>query len=230
MNKRFSYQWSRKTVDGQVMPGEGDVPSPLISPDALTRNLSKINCFDYAALETNRSERLSFSQILNAVQVIAICFFVLAAVIWLFVNVPVVFNSDKFINGALACGNSVLGAVVLFGLGFWGLKVGFQRYLPDNFLAFLQRLLLGINLLVGRVEVYEGMVSKKEEVSTRKQTDYTSSIHKTETVRNSSYFYRTESGKFRVSQDAYSAFPFEPINCRLYYLPLSRVMVNLEAV
>ena len=230
MNKLFSYEWSRKTVNGQDMPEEGDVPSPLRSPDALTRNLSKVNSFDYAALEINSSERLSFGQILNAVQVIVICSFVLVAAIWLFVNVPAVFNSDKFINSALACGNSILGAVGLFGLGAWGLKIGFQRYLPDNFLGFLQRLLLGIDLLIGHVEVYEGAVSKDEEMSTRQRTDYTSSIHKTETVRNSSYFYRTEREKFRVSQDAFSAFPSEPINCRLYYLPLSRVMVNLEVL
>ncbi len=233
MNDQFEFKFSSKKIDGQAVP-EADFGFPSsASPFELTRKLSETNKFDYDALEQNRAGQLAFSQVLNGVQVIAICLLVIAAAIWLIMNVPAalenLFQTGLFLDGALACFNSILGVAVLFGLAMWGLKIGFQRYIPENVLVFLQRLLIGVDLLLGRVEKYEGQVSKDEAetITTQRNSDGSGP---TRTEYTSSYFYLTGHDQFRVSRDAYEAFPSTPITCRLYYLPLSKVMVNIEVL
>ncbi len=245
MKNRITFKQLRSYTDGQFVSAEGIVQLPQLSPETLTRKIAEANHFDYEALAGNRSGRLDFSQVFNALQVIGIVFIMLVALVWLMVNLPsgvTYLNSGEYQQALLPCGSSIVGIILMLGLFLLGKKISFERYSVKNIFELPRRLLLIFDLLRGRVEIFEGLVSR-DEVITTYESSTSQSFSKRQTRHT--YFYLTAKDvstkpegvfsftvkdAFKVSEEGYDVFPANPQNCRLYYLPLSKVIVNLEVL
>lgn len=200
------------------------------SPGGITHKISSANHFDPRALERNRSGRLSGGQYLNAFRVIGLFILMLAGAIYLFINIAAggkSINDGQFQQALLPCGSSIAVFALVLWLYSLGDRIGIQRYMARSPLDLLWKSLVVVDILLGKVDHYEGVVSREKEVETEYQKN---SSGFSEPRRTTRYFYRGGGNDFRVSEEGYSAFSSKSRRCRLYYLPTSKVIVNLEVL
>lgn len=202
-----------------------------LSPQELTKNLVIANGLDTDALEANIAGRVSLSQIWNYIK------FILMVPLWV-IGIGMLYvggtrsnirdpqrlttyeqmhhNSFSFFMGSILM---FIVAVVLLIWLFkqWG-RGGFERYLPQDIFQLPQKLLTLVDLLIGRVEMVEGLVTRQLEKFSTPLSRRQSPV----------YFYMINDELFRVPPKGYDQFPELPKPCRIYYLPKSKVLVNLE--
>jgi hypothetical protein len=194
------------------------------------RNIYEANHFDEAGLESNRAGRLSASQTLNAFQVIGLLILMIIAAgfaIGYISRGAALINSGKFQQAFLPCGSSIVGFALVLFLSNAGGRIGMDRYLAKSPVDLIQKMLSVVDIIFGKVEVFEGSVSRGTEVET---TYVKKSDGFTEPRRTTRYFYYGGKTAYRVSQDGYESFPGQTQKCRLYYLPSSGIIVNIEFI
>lgn len=188
------------------------------------------NHFDQTALEINRSGRLSGRQYLNAFQVFGLVLLMIGGVVYLFRRIPLggsYINSGQFQQAFLPCGGSIVVFILVLLLYALGGRIGLERYLAKTPQDLLRKMLVVVDIFLGQVEAFEGMVSRGTEIETtyiKKEGGFR------EPQKTTRYFYKSDGEAFRVSEEGYAAFPSKPRMCRLYYLPTSKVIVNLEFI
>lgn len=209
---------------------ERKAEKPESGADAIALKIAAANHFDIPSLESNRRGRLSGSQVVNALQVIGIFLVMTAGAVYLFINIAAggeLINAGQFRQAFLPCGSSLVVLIAIGGIYVLGEKVGIERYMAKSPLDLLRKILVAVDLLLGKVEQLEGMAARSTEIETsthRKDDGFT------ETRKTTRYFYKVEGILFRVSEGGYSAFPPKAQKCRLYYLPSSLTIVNLEVL
>lgn len=224
---------SQHLINGQLVSDGGDAQQPQVSPNTLMLNISAANHFDPDALQDNRSERMSFSQFMEALKAIGFTLVLFAAFIVLMAGVSLGFsalNQYDYFNAFLPCTGAVL---MLFVVGWIFLKekgLGVQRYSADNITGFLRRLLLVPDLLLGRVSMVEGKVEKDQRVTRMSESRSRGSPNSFNDPRQYTYIYRMGNKEFTTTEEGYNCFPDAPQSCHIYYLPLSGVMVNMEVL
>jgi hypothetical protein len=214
-------------ITSQLVTNEETAQQPDLPPAALMHNISTANQFDFDALEANRSGRLVFSQFVQAGKAIVYNLVFAVSLIILVGAVAIGFpaiSSHDYASAFLPCSGAV---VMLFVTGWIFTRrsgLGVERYgTGGNFLTFLHRLLLPIDLILWRVSRLEGEVETDQRYTT--SGDNTNSD-----IRRYTYVYRIGEKEFTTNEEGYNVFPDHPQKCRIFYLPLSGVMVNLEVL
>ncbi len=236
--QRIVYKKVTRTINGKPAPAE----EPMFPTSAreIMLKVASANRFDTEALQTNREGRLTFSQFGQACKAILINLFFFASILALMVAVAIGFSaisSHEYPQAMLPCGGAV---VMLFVTGWIFTKrtgLGVERYgAGEKLLTLFRRFLLPLDLILWRVSMLEGEVEKDKTVYTmaagarssnslRDPKDYSATP-----TRRYSYFYRIGDAGFTATEEGYNVFPDHPPKCRIYYLPLSKVMVNLEVL
>lgn len=236
MDNQFKYKWSRKTINGQIVAEDNNTPSAPPSSLELTSILLSENGMDPDSLNENQCGRLSSIQFMDALKAIAFNIIIIAGVILLMLAVTVGFSAisghDLF-SALLPC----TGAIVMLFVVAWiysKRNSGVERYGADSIPVFLQRLLLVLDLILWRVSKLEGNVIRdKREIKMSQDTDGSIRSHEDMSITAPSrtiYVYRIGNKEFRTTEKGYGAFPDSPRLCRIYHLPLSEVMVNIEVL
>ncbi len=207
--------------------------------ESITISICEANHFDIEGFEKNRTGRLSSRQTLNILEVVGIALSVCILVGWLVLTLPTgtYIKSGDLIKAIIPCGSTIAGFLLVLGLIYLGTRIGLERYNISSPRELPIRLLVVVDLLLGRVKIFEGRVSRKMTETTRRASSSGKTI-------NYAFFYQPletdtplpgggqpgDKGlcAFRVSEEGYNAFTVHPQQCRLYYLPLSKVIVNLE--
>ena len=191
-------------------------------PPITTQTLASANRFDHNALETNRAGRVSFSQVLNVVQFAGYILLLIVGLIMALVTGAGTnndgYSTNNFTQSVFSCVIGFATIAFLIWVYIQGGKLGAERYRPRDILELPGKFLIPVDLLRGRVEIFEGTVERSTASTPRSPFGLRRKLH----------LYVTETDSFCVTGQGYEAFPSEPRNCRVYYLPLSRVIVNLE--
>ena len=193
-------------------------------------SLYESNHFDEGGLDINRAGRLSARQLLNAVQVLALVLIMAIGAGFTIWYIPKGFgfiNAGQFQQAFIPCGSSVAGLGFVLYLYYLGSKIGIDRYFAKSPMDLLQKMLVVVDIILGRVEMFEGRVARGTEVETTYEKKSDGMMEPRRTTR---YFYYGGDIAFRVPSEGYEAFPSKAQNCRLYYLPSSKVIVNLEFI
>lgn len=209
------------------------------TPDELTRKLAEVNKFDLNSLSANRQGRLSVNQFLVSLAVSIsfivnfVCYyFVIRGVVsgWILIS----FGSTLQGIGWLAA--AVTAVIVFWGKSKLGPRFGFERYAAKDLSYLPIKILVVIDMLRGRVEEYRGTVFREMSsgiVYTRDHRNPENPFKRDPFAEKQKIFYpeyNADNVKFPVSFEAYDALTVRIQDCRLYYLPLSMIMVNLEVV
>ncbi len=204
-----------------------------LSPQELTQNLVTVNGLNANALEKNKAGRITLSQIWNYIKS------VLMIPLW-GISLGMLYiggnrsryddmerlttyqqanrNSFSFFMGSILM--VIVAVILIIWLFKQTLRGGFVRYYPQDFLQVPQKLLALIDVLVGRVEMFHG-------TTVRHSDKFPAYLGRRQ---NTVYFYMIENELFRVTSEGYTQFPDAPQQCRIYYLPMSKVLVNMEVL
>ena len=213
-------------------------PASRLSPSELTFKLAQANVFDLNALETNRRGKLSTSQFLVSLAAVGSFIFNVAGILFLFNFVPVGFMliSHDLLRAIGYLGIAVVVIVIFWWKGKYGKSIGFDRYDIKDIRYIPLKSLLVIDLLLWRVAEYHGPVSQDKSTGIIRTRDHRDPNNPgrvdpfAEEKTINYYAYKADKNKFPVSVEAYKALPGKLQDCRLYYLPLSKIMVNMEVL
>lgn len=202
------------------------------SPSELTRKITRVNIFDATGLEANRAGRLSLNQFLVSLAAVGSFVFNIAGIYLLIRNFAVgtiyLRASDTPLKSIPMYAVVLLVIAIFWWKGAKGKSIGFDRYEIKNIYELPSKGLLVVDLILWRVAEYQGPVMRYTDDSVY-YTGTNSPAPDQHTV--SHCYYRTTWDKFPVSKEAFDTLPAgKTQEYRLYYLPLSKIMVNLEAV
>ncbi len=209
-------------------------PPNVLAGNDLTIKLARVNRLDLDALTTNRDGRLSPKQIgaILGSLVLELLFYV--GIIGFVIAVIAGFSAPNFRNPAAMvepCGIVIVLVVLVGLLYYFGRRVGADKYDRSPWTMGL----VIPDVLLGRVKSVEGMTSAEKQVSyTRNRRQYKEMGVENPTVgemrgaSSARYFYSVLDEMINVGEAGYEAFPKTSIKCRVYYLPLSKMLVNLE--
>jgi hypothetical protein len=216
-------------------------PANRLSPSELTLKIAQANAFDPHALEANRRGRFSSNQILVSLAAVGSFIFTIVGVYLLFTFIPVgliFLTSNSPLKAVIPFGISICIIVIFWWRGKKGRSIGFDRYAVKEMRHIPLKSLLVIDLLLRRVAEYRGPVSHDKstglfDMRRRDENNPERRVHSgadssPDYVRVNYYSYKADQEIFPVSFEAYSALPGKVQDCRLYYLPLSKIMVNME--
>lgn len=223
------------------MNEKSSVSAPInrLSPSELTDKIAQANVFDLSALERNRMGRLSVSQFFVSLAVVGNAVFNVAGFFMLNYFIPVGFmslRSNSFLKAAACFGVSIAVIAIFLWKGKKGASIGFDRYDIKDITQFPLKSLLIIDLLLWRVAEYRGSVSSDKATGIVRTKDYRDPDNLTrvnpfsEEQTVNYYSYKAGRDKFPVSFEAYKALQGKLQDCRLYYLPLSKIMINMEVL
>lgn len=217
----------------------GVLPASRLSPSELTQKIAQANVFDLNSLEANRSGWLSRKQLLVSVAAVgsflfsvagffALNYFVVVGFVSLFSHSP--------LKVVISLGVSVAIIAIFWWKGKKGGAIGLDRYAIKDLGQIPLKCLLVVDLLRGRVSEYRGPVSHHTStgiVRTNERRDWdnpgwVNPFAEEHTIHY--YAYKAGREVFPVSVEAYEALQGKPQDCRLYYLPLSKIMVNMEVL
>ena len=194
------------------------------TPESISKKIADDNGFDRNALGSNRQGRISFQQVLNALKATSLLPLIIIAAFWVSMSGATsqgyMSNSSRnLLDAVVSCLNFTLSIVFAFWLYGQARKIGLARYMPADFFDLPRKFLIIIDLIRGQVDAFDGLVER-----------YKSAPRSFIPGVRESYFYAISDAMFRVPEKGYEAFPAEAQSCKLYYLPLSKVIVNLEIV
>ena len=198
--------------------------SDLPTSTPLLHKLAQANQFDLAALETNRDGRIApsqRSQLLKNLGVIVLIVLTALAAIYALGSGFAALGERPFTALLLPCGS---GIALLALYAFLHSKMrawGGERIYNDQFSGVIKVLLLPADLLSGQVESVAGP-------TTRHKDRNLDSSGKHQAKSRYFHYYGIPGYQFAVSQEAYEAFPEDPLPCVIYYLPRSKAIINLE--
>lgn len=213
-------------------------PASRLSPDELTLKIARANVFDINALEANRRGRLSTSQFLVSLAAVGSFIFNIAGIFYLFNFVPVGYMLMPHAPlRAISYWCVAVIVIAIFGWkGKYGKSIGFDRYDIKNIQYIPLKGLLVIDLLLWRIAEYHGPVSHDKStgiiyVREHRDPDNPGRVDPFADKQTINYYaYKAGDIKFPVSFEAHKALPGKVPDCRLYYLPLSKIMVNMEVL
>ncbi|MGB8645855.1 MAG: cytochrome c oxidase assembly factor Coa1 family protein [Anaerolineae bacterium] len=200
------------------------------APDVLTQNLVRANKFDADALDANRQGKLSAKQGWNMTETLGLAFAILFVVLGLLLACSIGFGSLNAGNWGAAAVPLAIGVALIAGIGVLfnlAKRTGADKYLTNRRDTLPRLFFLAIDLIRGQVACVEGGVTRsyqRREDSTRSQDG------STDTFLIDLYAYSAGGKEFYVEEAGYKAFPEWEQQCRLYYLPMSKGLVNIEAL
>lgn len=213
-------------------------PASRLSPSDLTLKIAQANVFDLNALDANRRGRLSNSQFFVSLAAVGSFIFNVAGILYLFNFVPVGFMliSHAPLRGIGYLGIAVVVIAIFWWKGKYGESIGFDRYDIKDIRYIPLKSLLVIDLLLWRIAEYHGPVSHNKSTGIIRRRDQrdpnnpdrVDPFAEEQTINY--YAYKAGDIKFPVSFEAHKALPGKLQDCRLYYLPLSKIMVNMEVL
>ena len=233
MQDRIIIKRSRKFVNGKLVSEEVESSQAPVALQAAQRGgVITANQFVADSIESNRLGRLSPRQFLEGWKTILFFASLTVGLISLIATASLGFGSIKshnYLASILPC----TGTILVFLFVAWLMQKvktsSMERYWGDNPFLFVRRLLLPLDLLMGRVSQIEGNVtaSTRETPATKSTGGIRDEIDHSRAPSTYQY-YQIEGREFATTSAGYSEFPPFPMQCRIYYLPLSSVMVNLE--
>ncbi len=206
------------------------IAGPDGTADAITQQLVQANKFDPAGLEANREGKISANQQRTIMEALGLGMALLFAIPGLVLACGIGFNSLNAENWLGAAIPIAIGVVLFGGIGYLILltkRTGTDKYLTNRRDALPRLLLMGIDLIRSNVASAEGPVMPTHDV---RETESRSDNGSTSTSRVDLYAYRVGGQEFYVEEEGYNAFSAPGLNCRLYYLPMSKALVNIEVL
>ncbi len=204
-------------------------PTNVFAPNELSQRLALANRLDLGALTTNRDGHLSLNQIstiLGGIAVEVLFYVGLVAMLGAAALGFVSLNSQAWLGAIVPCGAAIL-LMVMTGLAFnYSKRIGADRYDRAPWTIGL----VILDVLLGRVQSAGGMTSRRMEVYESRSRRYESRRTTDTGMTRYSYSYDVDGNSVNVSEAGYNAFPEATLNCQLYYLPLSKMLVNLQVM
>jgi Cytochrome oxidase complex assembly protein 1 len=214
---------------------ETTTDASALTPHALTQELARANKLSLDSLDANHAGHLSSQQMKVVLETFGFALVLPVVFLGLIVACGAGFFalqhgfSDQN-TGDLAQGGVllVIGALLLIGVGLLINQIkrtGTDKYLSQR--RIFQLFLMPIDLIRGQVASVEG--STTPEVATITQRER-GNIDYDPTATHHYYSYRVAGTEFEVSEESYNAFPKSGVRCRIYYLPLSKALLNVEVM
>lgn len=205
--------------------------SSALDPHALTLALARANVFSFDSLDANHAGHLSSQQMKVVLEtfgfaiLIPVCFLgMIGAGIVGFLSLQQGFseqNVGSMVEGVIFI---IVAVMCLVGTGLLINRTksnGTDKYLSER--RIRQLLQMPIDLVRGRVAMVEGStIPHVEEISTNDH-DGTGNT-------NYYYSYSVAGTSFGVDYEGYRALPKWGAQCRVYYLPWSKAMLNIEVM